>query len=249
MGNLTVNVEGLIALCGFCLLILAFPSPNDRVSSSGICFLVRRNGLRKYGRRVQHRVRKSREKVKMRATVERTVGKIIVSLCFPEDWLVDAIATSVGMLVTVVGAVLGNSEGRVVGIEDDEMVELGPTTEVSARIKGDIEGNVDGMDNEGSDVLAVSINPCDPEDGDNVDTTVEVESRVGKMEIPEIVTCGAGAISEGCWAKGLGGTKALGVARVLVVRSYFEAEGSSWPSFFGILCAGGPGIPPAACIG
>ena len=107
--NLAVNTEGATAFCvsRSVFVVSGFSSPKGGTSSSGIgtSVLVRRRRHRvgKCGLRVQHRVRRRSETMKAKATVRRTVVRMIVKLRFPGDWLLDAIAIFVGTPVAVVG--------------------------------------------------------------------------------------------------------------------------------------------------
>lgn len=176
------NNEGGIGFCGSrSAVVLGFSRlEGGGISSSGIgsSVLVRRRRHRvgKYGRRVQHRVRRRREAMKAMVVVRRTVVRMMVRLRFDWDRLVDAMAVLVGILVAVAGEIAGHCEGTVVVIgEDDEVVELGSTAEDAARV----ESKIDRMDEDSGKVAVINVNSCDPVDDDSMDTALKVEIIVG----------------------------------------------------------------------
>lgn len=102
---------------------------------------MRENTLRecKYGLRVQHRVRR-RETMKAKAIVRKTVGSMIVRLRFSKDWPGDAMAMLVGSFVAVIKVIVGDSEGILVAVlEDEEMTEPESIVGDAVLVEGNIE--------------------------------------------------------------------------------------------------------------
>jgi len=115
--------------------------------------------------------------------------------------------------------------------------------------------------------MLVNVKPSGSEDDDAV---LEVELCVRKMVRRDVDACVVASIVGDCWAKWFVEGKALVeenilvaaevlvvakvtvagvlvVAKVLIVavaRGDVVVEGTSRPSFGGVLCVGGPGIPP-----
>lgn len=242
IGNFTVNIEGVIALGSSCFVAVIFSSHHGWISLSRIWVFVRCHGVEKRGRRVQHLVRRSIEATKEKVTVMRTVVRIIVKLRLSRDCLVDVVVIAVGVLVAIVEVVWGHSEGSDVTIvREDELLQLGFPVGIIVRV----EGNTDGTEDEDADML-VNVDSIGLNDDDRVNAALEVEPRVGKMVIPDVDACVVAFVIEGCWAKLVVEARALVEAKVLVVRS--DVVGVSKPFLGGVLCAGGPGIPPTALI-
>lgn len=127
---------------------------------------------------------------------------------------------------------MDHPEGTVVMVGEEDEVELGFMGEDTARVECNVGAKLEGMDDNGVNVVVVSVSSWDPENDNSVDTTFDVELNVGYMAMLDVGICDVAVVVEGCWRK------------ALVVRSDVEAKGVSWPSFFGVLylvCPGGPG--------
>lgn len=109
----------------------------------------------------------------------------------------------------------------------------------SACVTTRFEGDVDGMEDEGAEVL-VNVYPFGCGGDERANITLEVELGIGNMVVLDVDECIAAVIVIDCWAK------LVAEAKELAAGSGTMAGGFSWPPFGGILCAGGPGIPPAA---